>query len=82
MTCDEGHMAPQIETGLRLQNLEHRQTHGHECGLGVDGQRQFPLGTFEHQFRQRLIQGIVDSGKDRPGSSEGFRESLAHAGRL
>ena len=82
MTCDEGHIAPEIEASLRLQHPECCQADGHECGLGVGRQGQFRIGTFEGQPRQRLTQRIVDLVEDRTGRREGCRESLAHAGRL
>ena len=67
---------------LGLKHTHHGHGNGHQRGLGVLGQAQNVLGTFEHGGREALAQSFVDFLEDGAGHGILVGEILAHADGL
>ena len=72
----------QVDAGFLFQHPDDRQTDRHQGRLGVLGQPELVLRTFEHQPGQVLRQGVVDLLEEMPRHRRGLGQFLAHADGL
>ena len=82
MPGDVSRLRRGLEARFGFQNPQGRHARGHERRLGVGGQREFGLGSFEHQLREVLGQGGVDALEYVARGGKLVRKRLPHADRL
>jgi hypothetical protein len=82
MAGDVAGQAGERLAAVLLQDTHHGNADRHQRRLGVLGQDQVGFGPFAHQFRQILLQRLVDLVKDVPGGGEGPGQVDPHADGL
>ena len=79
MAGDEGAALREPPAALVLERPNYGDGDRHERGLGVPGQRELALLSFEHEPRERLAKGLVHLLKHGAGGRKGIVQVPAHA---
>ena len=82
MAGDVARQAGQRLAAVLLQDAHDGDADRHQRRLGVLGQDQLGFGPFPHQFRQILLQRLVDLVEDVPGGGKGPGQVGPHADSL
>ncbi len=82
MASDERGMIGQLHPALALQHAQRGNRVGHDCGLGIFGQRQVRLRPFGHKPEQILADRFIDFLKHVARGGAGGGEIGPHAHRL